>query len=130
MTTQKLFYIQRMKEQPLSETENCGKVKFRPHGLPQFRDPAIPNQVLHKNVQLHITYYTSSFPVGKHHLYQHKTDFSAPLTLCKLKRNFISVMQLQAYLFCHCNSLPIFSSIQSGEIQYMRAKPYLLNSMQ
>lgn len=34
--------------------------------------------------------------------------------LCKLKRNFIAVMRLQAYLFCHCNSLilfPIFRAV-------------------
>lgn len=47
----------------------------------------------------------------------------------KLKRNFISIMQLQAYLLCHYNSLPIFSTVQSGELQRIRAKTYLLNSV-
>lgn len=54
------------------------------------------------------------FPTGKHHLYQNKTDFSAPAMLCKLKRNFIAVMRLQAYIFSHCNSLilfPIFRAV-------------------
>lgn len=51
-----------MEEEPFSETENCGKVKFGPHLLPQLREPALPNWDLHKKGQLHIIYYTNSFP--------------------------------------------------------------------
>lgn len=62
MTTQELFYIQRMEEWPLSETENCGKVKRRPQLLPQLKEPPLPNWDLHKKGQLGIIYYTNSFP--------------------------------------------------------------------
>lgn len=62
MTTQKLFYIWRMEEQPLSETEKCGKEKFRPRLLPQLRKPALPNWDLCKRAQLHTMYYTNSLP--------------------------------------------------------------------
>lgn len=128
-TTQKLFYIHRMEEEPFSETENCGKVKFGPHLLPQLREPALSNWDLHKKGRCTLSTTLTLFPIGKHHLYQYKTDFSAPLMPCKPKRNLISVTQLQTYLFCHYNSLPIFSDIQSSEVQYIRAKSYLLNSM-
>jgi len=41
-----------MEERPLHETENCGKVKLRPHLLPQLREPALRNWDLHKKGQL------------------------------------------------------------------------------
>lgn len=46
MTTQKLLCIKRMKEQSLSETEDCGK-ENRPHLLAQLREPALINWDLH-----------------------------------------------------------------------------------
>lgn len=77
--------------------------------LPQPREPALVNWVSTWRGSCTLSTTLTLFPTGKHHLYQYKTGFSAPLMLCKLKRNFAEGMRLQAYLSCHYNSQHSFS---------------------
>lgn len=105
VNTQKLFCIKRMKEQSLSETEDCGNKTGCICSLSLENQPSSTGiSTTRGSCMLSTTLIL--FPSGKHHLYQYKTDFSAPLMLCKLKRN-----SLKLYSCKHTSFVTVIPSI-------------------